>query len=127
MSKRDEAVGAVAKALWATGGTDWSEASTDERQYHLDCAENAYDAALAVLHPTVPNELTALDVLPVGSVLRGEDQYGAGWVALRLGENWRMLFSGDVNRSRNTEYLVHDSALDGVAEWTVLWLPKADS
>ena len=74
MTRRDDATKAAARALWATGGTDWDEANADERQYHRDCAETALDAALAVLHPTVPNTTEALDQLPVGTVIRADGQ-----------------------------------------------------
>ena len=69
MTSRDAAIEAAARALWATGGTDWCEANADERHYHRDCAETALDAALAVLQPTIDNTVEALDKLPVGTVL----------------------------------------------------------
>ena len=72
MTRRDDAIEAAARALWATGGTDWDEANADERQYHRDCAETAIDAALAVLQPVIDNTDEALHNLPVGTVIRAD-------------------------------------------------------
>ena len=81
MTSRDAAIEAAARALWATGGTDWHEANADERHYHRDCAEAALDAALAVLQPIIPNTAEALDALPVGTVIRSDEGAVARWRA----------------------------------------------
>ena len=93
MTRRDDAIKAAARALWATGGTSWEEANADEREYHRDCAEAALDAALAVLQPTIPNTTEDLEALPVGTIIRAD---GAAyvhtdaweWVETVTGQAW---------------------------------------
>lgn len=75
MSRRDEAVEAMARAWvdtlaqrWCS--RTWGQLSAKERRGYLDLAQAALTAALAVLQPTVPNKVEALDTLPVGTVLR---------------------------------------------------------
>ena len=75
MSRRDEALEAGARAWVDTlvqrwCGRTWGQLSAKERRGYLDLAQAALTAALAVLQPTVPNEVEALNALPVGTVIR---------------------------------------------------------
>ena len=120
MTSRDAAIEAAARALWATGGTDWYEANADERHYHRDCAETALDAALAVLQPTIDNTVEALDKLPVGTVLRGDDGSvrtrapGGGWV------------KGAPLTGVRTVDLVNIGTYKRVTEWLVIYQPEGE-
>ena len=67
MSIRDEAVEAMAEAMDAAYNPDrYPILATMFRDY----ADAGLDAALAVLQPAVPNEVEALEALPVGTVVR---------------------------------------------------------
>ena len=77
--RRDEAVetgarailhGATIDSFYAQG--DWGAAGYDVQQSMLKAARDALEAALAILQPTVPSEVDALEALPVGTVLRGD-------------------------------------------------------
>ena len=75
MSTQDEAVEAMARAWvdtlaqrWCS--RTWGQLSAKERRGYLDLAQAALTAALAVLQPTVPNKVEALDALPIGTVIR---------------------------------------------------------
>ena len=67
MSKRDEAVEAWAAAVDAAYNPDRYPIMA---AMFRDYADAGLDAALAVLQPTVPNEVEALEALPVGTVVR---------------------------------------------------------
>lgn len=67
MSTRDEAVEAMAEAMDTAYNPDRYPIMT---AMFRDYADTALDAALAVLHPTVPNSVEVLDALPVGTVIR---------------------------------------------------------
>ena len=69
MSRRDEAVEAMAEAMDTAYNPDRYPIMA---AMFRDYADAGLDAALAVLHPTVPNEVEALEALPVGTVLRGD-------------------------------------------------------
>ena len=112
MTRRDDAIKAAARALWATGGTSWEEANADEREYHRDCAEAALDAALAVLQPTVPNTAEALDQLPDGTIIRSHE----GTVAERDESYWWV--SGD------EAWTVDELAAHHHPRWHVIHTPE---
>ena len=61
MSRRDEAVEAAVAAL---------DEMVDYLASSEDVARTVIAAALAVLQPAVPNEVEALEALPVGTVIR---------------------------------------------------------
>lgn len=67
MSRRDEAVEAWAVAVDAAYNPDRYPIMA---AMFRDYADAGLDAALAVLHPTVPDEVDALEALPVGTVIR---------------------------------------------------------
>ena len=116
MTRRDDAIEAAARALWATGGTDWHEANADERHYHRDCAETALDAALAVLQPTIDNTVEALDALPIGTVLRSGE-----YLARRMRPGYWAYTDGFMVTTRLTYALAPT-----VTEWTVIYQPEED-
>ena len=80
----------------------------------------ALDAALAVLHPTVPNDVAALDALPVGTVLRGVDGSvrtrapGGGWV------------KGAPLTGVRTADLVNIGTYKCITEWLVIYQPEEE-
>ena len=119
MSIRDEAVGAGATAILSrpidAAGSVAGEAEADARV--------AIDAALAVLHPTVPNEIAALDRLPVGTVLRGVDQDGGVWIAWQADHGW--WHDGDQTHSATD--LARSSDDWGVDEWLVIYQAEGES
>ena len=67
MSRRDEVVEAMAEAMDAAYNPDRYPIMA---AMFRDYADAGLDAALAVLRPIVPNTTDALDVLPVGTVVR---------------------------------------------------------
>ena len=67
MSRRDEAVEAWAAAVDAAYNPDRYPIMA---AMFRDYADAGLDAALAVLQPAVPNEVEALEALPVGTVIR---------------------------------------------------------
>lgn len=114
MTRRDDAIEAAARALWDTGGTDWNEANADERHYHRDCAEVALNAALAVLHPTIPNTVEALHDLPIGTVIRSDEDS----VAERAEGYWWVT---GVEAWWATRQLTGVVITSTPTAWTVLW------
>ena len=82
MSRRDEVVEAMAEAMDAAYNPDRYPIMA---AMFRDYADAGLDAALAIVQPTVPNEVDALEALPVGTVLRGDDGSvrtrapGGGW------------------------------------------------
>lgn len=110
ISRRDEAVEAAAKALWATGGTDWSQASADQKEYHRDCAIAALAAALDVIAPTVLNEVNVLRDLPFNAVLRGVGDDSVFLVTITPA------FSPEIASAYYESF--------GVTEWAVLYYPE---
>ena len=111
MSRRDEAVEAWAAAVDAAYNPDRYPIMA---AMFRDYADAGLDAALAVLHPTVPNDAAVLDALPVGTVLRGVDQEGTAWL-LHPQESFRA--AGAV---------LYFEAV-GVTEWQVIYQPKEES
>ena len=67
MSRRDEAVEAMAEAMDAAYNPDRYPIMA---AMFRDYADAGLDAALAILQPTLPNEAEALEALPVGTVIR---------------------------------------------------------
>ena len=67
MNRRDEAVEAWAAAVDAAYNPDRYPIMA---AMFRDYADAGLDAALAVLQPAVPNEVEALEALPVGTVIR---------------------------------------------------------
>lgn len=116
----DEAVEAGARAI-LRGATidsfysqgDWEAAGYDVQQSMRKAASDALDAALAILHPTVPNTADALDVLPRGTVLRGEDHEGTPWL---------VSLASAFDSAQSVPYW--RSA--GIDSWRVLWMPEQD-
>ena len=123
MSIRDKAVEAGARALahlepdedWPTnaelGGGPTGTRDDEYRSETRDESAACIRAALAVLHPTVPNDVAALDALPAGTVLRGVDQDGTAWL-LHPQESFRA--AGAV---------LYFEAV-GVTEWLVIYQPE---
>ena len=73
MTRRDDAIKAAGLALHCDACTNDGHDGCDTSDWDRE-AETALDAALAVLHPTVPNTTEALDQLPVGTVIRADGQ-----------------------------------------------------
>ena len=67
MSTRDQAVEAMAEAMDTAYNPDRYPIMA---AMFRDYADAGLDAALAVLQPAVPNEVEALEALPVGTVIR---------------------------------------------------------
>lgn len=112
MSIRDEAVGAGATAILSrpidAAGSVAGEAEADARV--------AIDAALAVLQPTVPNDVAALDALPVGTVLRSGE-----YLARRMRPGYWAYTDGFMVTTRLAYALAPT-----VTEWTVIYQPEED-
>lgn len=118
MSKRDEAIEAIAKAL----DTNWDPDYPVMEAMFRDYAEIALEAALAVLHPHVPNTVEALDALPVGTVLRGVDQDGDLTVAMRSATgDWVSIGASLEAETDAMQTHGHDY---GITEWTVIYHPE---
>ena len=120
MSRRDEAVEAGARAIlhgatidgfYAQG--DWEAAGYDVQQSMRKASSDALDAALAVLRPTVPNSVEALDALPRGTVLRGEGHEGTPWL---------VSLTPAFDSAQSVPYW-RDMGIDS---WQVLWMPEQD-
>ena len=113
----DEAVEAAAEALHADGCPECAEGDS-ERCPGWDMtreAEVALTAALPILHPAIPNTVEALEELPIGSVIRGNDADGP--VAEReTSDEWAIW-----DRSCTTPQLVGLGQRHDITEWTVLW------
>ena len=129
MSRRDEAVETMARAWvdtlvqrWRCGRT-WGQLSAKERRGYLDLAQAALTAALAVLQPTVPNKVEALDALPVGTVLRGDAREEGVIVAHLTCLGWT---EGEVPYD-STRLLFRHADLLGIDSWRVLWTPEDES
>lgn len=117
MNKRDEAAEAAIQAFTQP------RMHTNESRGKLraDLAA-ALDAALAVLQPTVPNEVEALEALPVGTVIRAVDEEGGVWVHWRLGMgSWHNGREGDADSD-----LARLSGDWGITEWQVIYWPEGD-
>ena len=115
MSRRDEVVEAMAEAMDAAYNPDRYPIMA---AMFRDYADAGLDAALAVLHPTVPNDAAVLDALPVGTVLRGDDGSvrtrapGGGWV------------KGAFLTGVRTADLVNIGTYKRVTEWLVIYQPE---
>lgn len=127
---RDEAVEAGARAIlhgatidsfYAQG--DWEAAGYDVQQSMRKAARDALEAALAVLQPAVPNEVEALDALPVGTVLRGDAREEGVIVAHLTCLGWT---EGEVPYD-STRLLFRHADLLGIDSWLVLWMPEGES
>ena len=115
MSRRDEAVEAMAEAMDTAYNPDRYPIMA---AMFRDYADAGLDAALAVLQPAVPNEVEALEALPVGTVLRGHyaiERDPSGWRALTLD-----------GKPRTTARTVDVSLAIGVTEWQVLYRPEEE-
>ena len=110
MSRRDEAAEAMAEAMDTAYNPDLYPIMT---AMFRDYAETALDAALAVLHPTVPNSVEVLDALPRGTVLRGEDHEGTPWMAS---------LTPVFDSAQSVPYWRNM----GITSWQVLWTPEQD-
>lgn len=120
MSRRDEAVEAARLAIHQALASDWMSVvkalDGSQEQYEAllaDIANAALTAALAVLHPTVPNSVEALDTLPRGTVLRGEDHEGTPWLA-------------SLTPAFDSAQSVPCWRDMGIDSWQVLWTPEQD-
>ena len=110
MSTRDEAVEAMAEAMDTAYSPDRYPIMT---AMFRDYADTALDAALAVLHPTVPNSVEVLDALPRGTVLRGEDHEGTPWLV-------------SLTPAFDSAQSVPCWRDMGIDSWQVLWTPEQD-
>ena len=106
MSRRDEAV----------------EAGLREYVKRTDLSA-FLEAVLAVLRPTVPNEVDALEALPVGTVLRGDAREEGVIVAHLTCLGWT---EGEVPYD-STRLLFRHADLLGIDSWQVLWTPEDES
>lgn len=104
MSRRDEAVEAMAEAMDTAYNPD---------RYPI-MAAMFRDYALAVLRPIVPNTTDALDVLPRWTVLRGEDHEGTPWLAS---------LTPAFDSAQSVPYW-RDI---GITSWQVLWTPEQEA
>ena len=111
MSRRDEAVEAMAEAMDAAYNPDRYPIMA---AMFRDYADAGLDAALAVLRPIVPNTTDALDVLPRGTVLRGEDHEGTPWLAS---------LTPAFDSAQSVPYW-RDM---GITSWQVLWTPEQEA
>ena len=109
MSRRDEAVEAMAEAMDTAYNPDRYPIMA---AMFRDYADAGLDAALAVLQPTVPNDAAVLDALPVGTVMRGVDQDGGVWIT------WQPTVPNDA--------AVHDGTYKRVDEWLVIYQPEVE-
>ena len=107
ISKREEAIEAWAVAVDSAYNPDRYPIMA---AMFRDYADAGLDAALAILHPTVPNETNVLKDLPFNSVLRGEGYESAFLVTITPA------FSPEVASA-------YYSSL-GVTEWAVLYYPE---
>ena len=110
MSRRDEAVEAMAEAMDTAYNPDRYPIMA---AMFRDYADAGLDAALAVLRPIVPNTTDALDVLPRWTVLRGEDHEGTPWLAS---------LTPAFDSAQSVPYW-RDM---GITSWQVLWTPEQD-
>ena len=118
MSTRDEAVEAMAEAMDTAYSPDRYPIMT---AMFRDYADTALDAALAVLHPTVPNTTDALDALPLGTVIRGDE--GSVWTRKHSGRHiGRWTGSGSRPGVRTVD-LVNIGTYKQINSWQVLWIP----
>lgn len=120
MSRRDEAVEAMAEAMDAAYNPDRYPILT---AMFRDYADAGLDAALAVLQPTVPNEVDALEALPVGTVLRGDAREEGVIVAHLTCLGWT---EGEVPYD-STRLLFRHADLLGIDSWLALWMPEGES
>lgn len=108
MNRRDEAVEAGLREYVKP------RMHTNESLGKLRADLSAFlEAALAVLQPTVPNKVEALDALPVGTVLRGEDHEGTPWL---------VSLTPAFDSAQSVPYW-RDMGIDS---WQVLWTPEVD-
>ena len=128
--RRDEAVetgarailhGATIDSFYAQG--DWGAAGYDVQQSMLKAARDALEAALAILQPTVPSEVDALEALPVGTVLRGDAREAGVIVAHLTCLGWT---EGEVPYD-STRLLFRHADLLGIDSWLALWMPEGES
>ena len=97
------------------------EAGYDVQQSMRQAASDALDAAHAVMHPTVPNDTDALDALPVGTVIRGDE--GSVWTRKHSGRHiGRWTGSGSRHGVRTVD-LVNIGTYKRINSWQVLWIP----
>ncbi len=128
MSRRDEAVEAAARAIFEEQQDLEQDDSWDDdipedwRDEWLYVARAAITEALAVLQPTVPNEVEALEALPVGTVLRGDAREEGVIVAHLTRLGWT---EGEVPYD-STRLLFRHADLLGIDSWQVLWMPEVD-
>ena len=104
----DEAVQAAGAAIYET---------FKDMRFHpvTTPARAALEAALPILHPTIPNTVEALDTLPDGAILRAE--LGSGAItATREGDEWGTAGNGWLHTS--DELARYYSR---ITAWTVLW------
>jgi len=115
----DEAVEAAASTYFETdAGANWARMDesaprlTDRFRRYM---HRALTAALPILHPATHNTVEALEALPIGSVIRGNDADGP--VAERETSDEWAIWDG----SYTTPQLVGLERRYGITEWTVLW------
>ncbi len=118
MNRRDEAVEAGLREYVKP------RMHTNESLGKLRADLSAFlEAALAVLQPTVPNKVEALDALPVGTVLRGDAREEGVIVAHLTCLGWT---EGEVPYD-STRLLFRHADLLGIDSWQVLWTPEDES
>ena len=105
--------GADIGSFYASG--DWDAAGADVQMSMYKASADALTAALPILHPATHNTVEALEALPIGSVIRGNDADGP--VAEReTSDEWAIW-----DRSCTTPQLVGLGQRHDITEWTVLW------